>query len=202
MERILARLLSAALLFFIYMLWAGTPRGADVIPVAAAAAVVALLFARPSRFPRITPRRVAWSVAYGFYLFAAIVRANLDVAGRIDNPAIAEVFLEFAAEELGHKALLEEVRSGRRTLRMRGGVADLRLADHYVAPKPTGEMGYQDALLIAIKREVGAITLYDKLSNRPEDDDLRSTFAALAEEERRHKLRLETIYDDAFMRED
>jgi len=58
------------------------------------------------------------------------------------------------------------------------------------------------ALLLAIKREVGAITLYDNLSSRAEDDDLRSTFEALAEEERRHKLRLETIYDDTFMRED
>jgi multicomponent Na+:H+ antiporter subunit E len=83
MERILARLLTAAVLVLIYMLWSGIPRGADAVPVAAAAAAVALLFARPSRFPRITPRRLAWSVAYIFYLFAAVVRANLDVAGRI-----------------------------------------------------------------------------------------------------------------------
>ena len=83
MERLFARLLTAALLVFIYTLWAGPPRGTDAIPVAAAAVVVALLFSRPSRFPRITPRRVAWSIGYVFHLFAAVVRANFDVAGRI-----------------------------------------------------------------------------------------------------------------------
>jgi len=56
--------------------------------------------------------------------------------------------------------------------------------------------------LLAAKREVGAITLYKNLSNRAEDDDFRETFAALAEEEHRHKLRLETIHDDTFLRED
>jgi rubrerythrin len=123
-------------------------------------------------------------------------------AQKMENPAIREVFLEFAEEEHRHEALIEEVRSGKRTLRMRGGVADLKLSDHFVPPKATEEMGYQDALLLAIKREVGAIKLYEHLSNRAEDKSLGETFAALAEEEHRHKLRLETIYDDTFMRED
>jgi rubrerythrin len=123
-------------------------------------------------------------------------------AQRLDNPAVSEVFLEFAEEERRHEALIEDVRSGKQALRLRGGVGDLKLSDHFVPPKATEEMGYQDALLLAVKREVGAITLYDNLSNRSEDKSLGETFAALAEEERRHKLRLETIYDDTFMRED
>ena len=88
MERFLGRLLLAALLVFIYIAWTGSTDGSDIIVVSAAALLVSLFFSQSRRMPRITPVRVAWSVAYVFYLFIAIVKANFDVASRIVRPVI------------------------------------------------------------------------------------------------------------------
>ena len=52
---------------------ASSSGGSDMAIIAAAAVLASLLFARPKGMPRITPRRVAWSVAYVFYLFVAMM---------------------------------------------------------------------------------------------------------------------------------
>lgn len=88
MGRFLARLLLAALLVIIYVVWSGSADAGDLAIIALAAVLTSLLFARPKGMPRITPRRVAWSVAYLFYLFIAIIKANFDVARRIVQPVI------------------------------------------------------------------------------------------------------------------
>ncbi len=88
MERFLTRLLLAALLVLIYLAWTGSVVMTDVAVISVAAVFVAVLFSRSDRAPRITPRRVAWSVGYLFYLFIAIVKANFDVASRIVRPRI------------------------------------------------------------------------------------------------------------------
>ena len=125
-----------------------------------------------------------------------------DWAEKVDNDAISTVFQEFAGEELKHKKLIEDVRAGERKLEARHGVADLQLADHYVKPEPSAAMTYQEALLVAIDREVAAIKMYGHLVSVCVEESLCSVFDALADEEKKHKLKLETIYDDNFMRED
>jgi len=40
------------------------------------------------KVPRITPKRIAYTIAYILYLFIAIIKANLDVASRVVRPAI------------------------------------------------------------------------------------------------------------------
>ena len=123
-------------------------------------------------------------------------------AERSDNEAISTVFREFAGEELKHRKLIEDVRAGGRELKARHDVADLKLADHYVKPQPSASMSYQDALLVAIDREVAAIELYAHLTSACVDKALCTVFDALTDEERKHKLKLETIYDETFMKED
>ena len=97
MERFLARLLLAALLVFIYIVWTGSADRSDVAVISAAALLVSVFFSKSRRLPRITPVRIAWSLAYIGYLFIAIVKANFDVAGRIVrrkiplNPGIVTV---------------------------------------------------------------------------------------------------------------
>jgi multicomponent Na+:H+ antiporter subunit E len=88
MERFLTRLLLAALLVVIYLAWSGSAEKTDVAVISVAAVFVAVLFSRSDRVPRITPRRIAWSVAYIWYLFIAIIKANFDVASRIVRPTI------------------------------------------------------------------------------------------------------------------
>lgn len=129
-------------------------------------------------------------------------RFYTDWAEKTDNEAISTVFREFAGEELKHKKLIEDVRAGEKELKARHGVTDLKLADHYVKPQPSSTMSYQEALLIAIDREVAAIELYVHLTSVCVEESLCTIFDALADEEKKHKLKLETIYDDNFMRED
>ena len=87
-----ARLLLAGLLVLTYIVWswgpAGAPAASDIALFAVAAVFVSLLFARPRRFPRITPKKIAWSIAYTVYLFLSIIKANIDVASRVVRPTI------------------------------------------------------------------------------------------------------------------
>ena len=129
-------------------------------------------------------------------------RFYTDWAEKSDNEAISTVFREFAGEELKHKKLIEDVRAGEKELKARHGVTDLKLADHYVKPQPSSTMSYQQALLVAIVREVAAIKLYVHLTSICVEGSLCTIFDALADEEKKHKLKLETIYDDNFMMED
>ena len=129
-------------------------------------------------------------------------RFYTDWAEKSDNEAISTVFREFAGEELKHKKLIEDVRAGEKELKARHGVTDLKLADHYVKPQPSSTMSYQQALLVAIEREVAAIELYMHLTSICVEGSLCTIFDALADEEKKHKLKLETIYDDNFMMED
>jgi rubrerythrin len=132
----------------------------------------------------------------------ASYRFYTEWAGKTGNEVIAAVFREFAAEELRHKKLIEDVRAGKKELKARHDVEDLKLADRYVKPQMTDSMSYQDALLVAIDREVAAIALYKHLTAFCVEEELCLVFDALADEEKKHKLKLEKIYDDNFMRED
>jgi rubrerythrin len=125
-----------------------------------------------------------------------------DWAEKSDNEAISSVFREFAGEELKHRKLIEDVRAGDRELRASHDVADLKLSDNYITPEPSPSMSYQDALLVAIDREVAAIEMYTHLTSVCVEESLCAVFDALAGEEKKHKLKLETIYDDNFMKED
>jgi rubrerythrin len=61
-------------------------------------------------------------------------------------------------------------------------------------------MSYPEILRLAMKREEGSLALYNHLAEKTEDRDLAKTFQILRQEESKHKLALETLYDD-FMAE-
>ena len=80
-------------------------------------------------------------------------------------------------------------------------VADLKIADYIVSVKASPNMSYQDALIVAMNKEKAAFRLYMSLSERAPDGTLKELFAALAQEESKHKLRFEVEYDDFVLRE-
>lgn len=118
------------------------------------------------------------------------------------NEAIREVFDEFAREETKHERQLLDVKAGGSFRGNGRAVPDLKLADAFVDVAPSPRMTYQEALLLAIRREKDARALYVALAGSGVDAALARIFSGLADMELRHKLRLESIYDDAFMRED
>ncbi len=122
-----------------------------------------------------------------------------DLAGRVDKPWMKKVFQDFANEEKGHKAKLEAVKEGKQLEPAKDKVLDLKLADYLVEDEISPDMDYQQALIVAMKAEKSAYKLYSNLADSTDDENLRNTFLALAQEEAKHKLRFEVEYDDRML---
>ena len=116
-------------------------------------------------------------------------------ASKADNPGMRKSLEGFAREEEGHKKALLGVKSGKKTLDALSKVTDLKISDYVVNVEPNEDMNYQQALILAMKREKAAYKLYSALAEMSEDATLRETFLGLAQEEAKHKLRFETEYD-------
>ncbi len=124
-----------------------------------------------------------------------------ELAGKMDRAWMSKIFNEFAREELGHKRKLEEIKSGKRLVPAEKKVLDLKIGDYLVDVSPDAEMDYQQALVLAMKKEKKAFKMYTDLAAAVTEEDLEATFLALAQEEAKHKLRFEIEYDDNVMTE-
>jgi len=110
-------------------------------------------------------------------------------------------FEQFAQEEIGHKARLIKIKEeGIFNLPM-AKVTDLKIADYVVIAESKAEMTYEQALVLAMKKEKAAFKLYLKLSEKAPSEALKKLFLGLAQEESRHKLRFELEYDEFVLRE-
>lgn len=117
------------------------------------------------------------------------------------NDEIRKTFEQFAREEMGHKAKLLVIKEQGSINFSKADVADLKIADYIVRSESETEITYEQALVLAMKREKAAFKLYLKLSEKAPTADTKSLFLALAQEESRHKLRFEIEYDDYFLKE-
>ena len=122
------------------------------------------------------------------------------LAERVERPLMRKVFEDFAAEELGHKAKLEAAKRGQ-VLLGQPQVQRLGIADYLADVEPKAEMSYQDALVLAMKKEKAAYKLYLDLAAIAEAEELTDMFLSLAQEEAKHKLRFEIEYDDEILKE-
>jgi rubrerythrin len=120
-----------------------------------------------------------------------------ELASRMDNAAMRKAFEDYALEEDGHKRKLLEVKAGKRFVSSREKVVDLKLAEQLVKIDPfKSEMSYQQALVVAMKKEKAAFMLYSSLAESATDPAIRDLFLVLAQEEAKHKLRFEVEYDE------
>lgn len=119
------------------------------------------------------------------------------LAAKMERPEMRKVFEEFARDEEGHKAKLLQVKEGKDPFAPRGKVLDLKIAEQLKKVDPfSAEMDYQQALVVAMKKEKAAFLLYTHLAEAAKDEKLRGVFQALAQEEAKHKLRFEIEYDE------
>ncbi len=123
----------------------------------------------------------------------------IDLSDKMDNTAMKTVFTGFAAEEAGHKAKLLTVKTSGGFEPSRKEILDLKIGNYLVDVEPEGDLSYQDALILAMKKEKAAFKLYMDLHETVSDPDLKDLMLALAQEEAKHKLRFEVEYDDRFM---
>ncbi len=124
-----------------------------------------------------------------------------NLAQTMKNEEIRKVFLQFAREEVGHKARLQKIKDEGLFDMEAEKIRDLKIADYVVSTGAGSEMSYRDALVLAMKREKAAFKLYTRLSERTTNPGLKTVFEALAVEESKHKLRFEIEYDDFVMRD-
>ena len=112
-----------------------------------------------------------------------------------------QVFTQFAKEEMRHKSRLMNVKETGSYTMSEKKVKDLKISDYVVDVKPHPEMSYQEALIVAMKKEKSAFKLYMNLSEQAPNPDMKELFLSLAQEESRHKLRFELEYDEFVLRE-
>ena len=120
-------------------------------------------------------------------------------AAKVKNPAVVELFAELAATEHGHAEMLAHLTLDDLGEPAAAGTSDLGLSDRLVDIEASEGMGVQEAMVLAMKREAAAAALYDELALL--GGETQSLFEALAVEERAHKGRLETEYDDQVLTE-
>ena len=125
---------------------------------------------------------------------AADFYANL--AGRAEKAGMKAILLDFAEEEKRHKERLLAVKNGEHELTPEQEVLDLKISDYLVEVDATDDISYQDALIVAMKRERAAYELYRDMAEKIPESSLREVFVGLAKEEARHKLFFESEYDE------
>jgi rubrerythrin len=124
-----------------------------------------------------------------------------DLAKRMEKGAMRRVFEDFSKEELGHKAKLQAVKREKLLVTVEKRIQDLKIGDYLIDVNPTPEMDYQDALILAMKKEKASFRLYTDLAAACNNERLRTTLLTLAQEEAKHKLRFEVEYDEVVMKD-
>jgi rubrerythrin len=131
----------------------------------------------------------------------AAVDFYLQLAAQSKNRQTRKVFEEYAEEEMRHKANLMSIKESGTFKLTDEKVKDLKIAEYLVDVKPSASMSYQDALILAMKKEKAAFRMYTKLAEKAEDPGVKALFLNLAQEESKHKLAFEIEYDDYILKE-
>jgi rubrerythrin len=120
---------------------------------------------------------------------------------KLEDKSLVSIFQDLAAEELKHKELILGVKKGAVLKPSETEITDLKISDYVMDVKASTDMDYQDALTLAMQREKEAFKLYTGLAAMSTDAGMKNTFKALAQEEAKHKLRLEILYDEDIYKE-
>ena len=122
------------------------------------------------------------------------------LAEQSERAELRRLFEEFAQEEIIHREKLLLVKSQKLLLPSQDKLFDLRVHDYTVELPPEYAGSYQQALLLAIRKEKAARRLYQDLAGRADDMNLCALLLALADEEGKHQRQFEEYYDIYFLR--
>jgi len=109
---------------------------------------------------------------------------------------------DMSKEERKHQHMLENLDENREALKdyKYEWIPDIKRSNYMTELTYEKGMSYVDILRLAMKREEIALALYNELLRKAEKDSHKDVFKLLCQEEAKHKLFLETLYDD-FMAE-
>jgi len=139
-------------------------------------------------------------------MYKEIASQAFYIAGqnKTQDPGAKALMKELAEEELKHLQWLKNLKE--RGLGKRGWhqekVPNLMISEYLTGGDILEGAGLQDTLVFSMKREQQAIEFYSQMMGVIRDETAKHLCERLAHEELKHKLRLETFYDDLFYSED
>jgi len=120
-------------------------------------------------------------------------------AQKATHPAVHELFAELAGVEHGHMEILLNITPEEMISKGNAQTTVFGLSELLVDVTAAANLTLQEAMIVAMKREEGAVKLYTRLAEM--SGEAQSLFEALAKEEARHKAKLESEYDDHILTE-
>ncbi len=126
------------------------------------------------------------------------VNFYLSLAGEAAQASLKETFERFSREEEKHVALLSDMAGNKEKIDSYEfkDITDLKISDYMLETEYEQGMPMVDILKLAMKREEKAVLLYTALGGHTEDEGAKKVFRILVQEESKHKLALESMYDD------
>jgi rubrerythrin len=122
---------------------------------------------------------------------------------KIVKDAAAKVWIkELAEEELKHKKMLENFDASKIKSFKPGKVQDLHITEYLVDKDISEVKDFQDLLIVAMKKEQKSYNFYVGMAKSTSDADIKKLCKILAQEELKHKHKLELYYDDIIFKED
>ena len=119
------------------------------------------------------------------------------VADKVADKFLKNMFHEFAAEEQKHRAILEGFREKANMAIHFAHVADYHVSETVeVSENLSMEMKPADAIALAMKNEEAAMQHYTRLAEACGDASQKKVFLELATMERGHKAKMESAFVD------
>ncbi|HKJ97597.1 MAG TPA: ferritin family protein [Desulfotignum sp.] len=120
------------------------------------------------------------------------------LAQEATRASLKGIFENFAKEEEKHAALLSDISGNKEKIDSYEfkKIPDLKISDYMVEQEYEQGMPMPEILKIAMKREEKAVKLYQDLADQTDNPDAGKLFLMLVQEESKHKLGLESMYDD------
>ena len=118
------------------------------------------------------------------------------LAAQSKNKEMITVFSEYAKDAMNHRKQLETFKKDK-VLNI--DVANLSPQNYTVTNDFPLQMSYMDALSLAIKREKALYKLYNKISSRSAEPEMKKFFSSMAQVVAGHNVRFEVEYDEYSM---
>lgn len=112
------------------------------------------------------------------------------------NLSAKKLFEEMAQQEANHKRFIQQLDREKIERYKSRQTPDLKISEYLVDIPYREDMTYQEILVYSMKSEEKACRLYAEAETMTDDPELKKLFRMLANEEKKHKFYLESLYDD------
>ena len=121
-----------------------------------------------------------------------------DAAKKEPFSGVKEALEEMANEERKHASMLENIGKTQKVMADYEfkWIPDMKRSDYLVELVYEPGMHYSDLLKLAMKREEKALAMYNDLQKKTDNEEHIKLFKVLCQEEAKHKLFLEKLFDD------